>query len=407
MTAARPRGRLRTFAANATYPAGPEPWAGTPTKIQPTDGAEAAGYVPETPLDPQRDNYRRWETSRWLQLLDEIEARNWTDRATVNTTPANGVTGLACATYGDRRLVLASNDRRAYASADGGYSWTTEFDLPDAASNWISLASGEDAIAGTATQGSSGDFDLWARGDGLAWNSFAGLAGASEANVTAINDARSEIVVGGIDTLGRPSVWTLTHAAGDLSAAVETVIVRTGTEPIRHLAVGSRYGLTASATATQEIGYWEPGVSAAVTPVVPFLSFGSYQVRWVVWSDEYGLFFVGLDNGTNAYVYSTDGPTTLARIATLPGVTWRNTGRSVAAVRGATIVAARGNAPDLMISTDGGVAWTTTPDPMRAFAVAPVGSPDVLVLAGTRFAAARYRAAGIVEVAQALSVGGA
>lgn len=63
---------LPLYATDANYPAGPEPEAGTPTKVAPTSGELAVGYRPGAKPTAQKFNWWRNLVGEWVDHLDDV-----------------------------------------------------------------------------------------------------------------------------------------------------------------------------------------------------------------------------------------------------------------------------------------------------------------------------------------------
>lgn len=58
-----------SWATDTNYPAGVEPEAGTPTKVEPTAGKKAIGFRPEEYPPAQYFNWFMWLVAKWIQFL--------------------------------------------------------------------------------------------------------------------------------------------------------------------------------------------------------------------------------------------------------------------------------------------------------------------------------------------------
>lgn len=58
---------LPVWATDATYPAGPDPWANQPTKVEPTSGDQARGFIPFQEPPPEAFNW--WMNLVYLWIL--------------------------------------------------------------------------------------------------------------------------------------------------------------------------------------------------------------------------------------------------------------------------------------------------------------------------------------------------
>jgi hypothetical protein len=62
---------LPEWATDANYPAGSDPWSGTPTRVEPSAGEIAAGSTPGTGLAAQLFNWLNGALSEWVTHLDD------------------------------------------------------------------------------------------------------------------------------------------------------------------------------------------------------------------------------------------------------------------------------------------------------------------------------------------------
>lgn len=61
-----------TWSTNANYAASTQPWASTPTKVQPPSGVQAEGLNPEDPTVAQYENWLRNAVGQWCSFLDGL-----------------------------------------------------------------------------------------------------------------------------------------------------------------------------------------------------------------------------------------------------------------------------------------------------------------------------------------------
>lgn len=63
--------QLPLWATDANYPAGSDPWAGSPTKVAPTSGDQARGWTPNQEPSPQAFNWWKNLVGQWFTWLDD------------------------------------------------------------------------------------------------------------------------------------------------------------------------------------------------------------------------------------------------------------------------------------------------------------------------------------------------
>lgn len=74
----RPGGSPPLWASDPAYAAGPAPWDGTPTKVNPGAAYIAAGFIPGEGLPAQVINWLLNAVNPWLGYQDTLEVRTWT-----------------------------------------------------------------------------------------------------------------------------------------------------------------------------------------------------------------------------------------------------------------------------------------------------------------------------------------
>lgn len=75
----RPRGQVAVWSSDAEYPAGPNLWNGTPTKVAPALSKIARGWDPDEMPPAQWLNWFQNQNAAILNYLDGIEVQNWGD----------------------------------------------------------------------------------------------------------------------------------------------------------------------------------------------------------------------------------------------------------------------------------------------------------------------------------------
>ena len=88
-------GTLFTWATDANYAAGTDPWAATATKVQPTSGKQAGGWLPEEPPPAQYFNWALNLLGQWVSFVND-ELRSDTVSVTLSADQNNyNPTGFA------------------------------------------------------------------------------------------------------------------------------------------------------------------------------------------------------------------------------------------------------------------------------------------------------------------------
>ena len=77
---------LPTFATDANYPAGTDPWSGTPTKVKPALAVTAPGHMPNTEWPSQWENWWKANVAEHLALAADAAALNWSANTVVDLT---------------------------------------------------------------------------------------------------------------------------------------------------------------------------------------------------------------------------------------------------------------------------------------------------------------------------------
>ncbi len=116
MTIARKQSaHVPSWATTSTFPAGPDPWAGTPTRVAPSAPLAAAGRAPRDQLPAQWVNYHHGVMLDQLAALVDAPAINWFP---AGSTEADNMQSHTVLTYG---TLIAS----AKIGGLGGYyeSW--------------------------------------------------------------------------------------------------------------------------------------------------------------------------------------------------------------------------------------------------------------------------------------------
>jgi len=107
-----------SWATNTNFAASNQPWASTPTKVQPPSGVQAEGYNPEDPLVAQHENWWKNLAGAWVSFLDPF----W-DTSDNIVMPANKhitVSGTGKFKHGTRQR----QSLPAYSYSQGTLAWT-------------------------------------------------------------------------------------------------------------------------------------------------------------------------------------------------------------------------------------------------------------------------------------------
>ena len=75
-----------TWADDANFPAGADPWSGTPTKVEPTAQSKATGFTPEEPLSAEQINYLLNKFCHANNLIVAQICSNWEPPRDLPTT---------------------------------------------------------------------------------------------------------------------------------------------------------------------------------------------------------------------------------------------------------------------------------------------------------------------------------
>jgi hypothetical protein len=86
-----------TWATDANFPAGGNPWNGTPTKVAPTAGKQAEGWEPKEKPPAQIENWWKNLVGLWLAWLEAVAdaaaAKVWNWRMPLSITVPNAAPG--------------------------------------------------------------------------------------------------------------------------------------------------------------------------------------------------------------------------------------------------------------------------------------------------------------------------
>src|SRR5262245_30241789 len=63
---------IPTWATNTNFAASSQPWASSPTKVQPASGVQAEGHNPEDPTVAQYENWFKNLVGQWCDWVNKI-----------------------------------------------------------------------------------------------------------------------------------------------------------------------------------------------------------------------------------------------------------------------------------------------------------------------------------------------
>lgn len=223
---ARPTDDPIVFSSDASYPAGADPWNGTPTKVEPSAGQVAAGWEPEDLPPAQWLNYILNNLGAWVEHVkagsDGVIASNWFQRETITGSNGNAIAYdpdgeiLVIGTTGENTAV----DEVAIWSDDGGMSWNAAATVPV----WAPSAPMADLIwDGSQFVGVGGitgsGFEIVTSPDGDVWTER--TSGTSKAGNGVVYDGSGTYVAVGDDgtILSSSDAITWTSRTADASYA--------------------------------------------------------------------------------------------------------------------------------------------------------------------------------------------
>lgn len=126
---ARPTDDPVVFSSDTNYPAGADPWNGTPTKVDPGAGSTAAGWEPEDLPPAQWLNYILNNLGQWAEHLRLTSPR----KMQVSTWRVGGAADAYTSTLYDgavadddpNEIVVVGTTGEIQHSEDGGATWTS------------------------------------------------------------------------------------------------------------------------------------------------------------------------------------------------------------------------------------------------------------------------------------------
>jgi hypothetical protein len=158
-----------TWATNANYAASSQPWASSPTKVQPPSGVIAEGHNPEEPCVAEYENWAKNKVGEWVTYLDAITgptqavfiARQVLTAASGTYTPTAGTQKVLlrmCAGGGGAGGAKGAVTPISAYSGGGGSGENVELWIDPAATiTGGAFAVGAAGAAGTSTPGNGGN----------------------------------------------------------------------------------------------------------------------------------------------------------------------------------------------------------------------------------------------------------
>ena len=419
----RPYGNVTIWATDETMTDPGQAWDGTPSKIRPSDGIIAAGFLPTEQPPAERVNWALNDPTRRLASLNLAEARTFVEplgAAGVGATSAgvgNEVGWFAGARWQAVETIFhATNSTIVEKSVDGGYSWTTTLTVPSAV--FSGIATRETALKAGATAASytlTGAAKIALTGGDVstnnAWDSTTTLTGDGVLNTASyvIADPYEDDVflVTGNSTISTPAVWRVTAPLGVYSAQ-STITMPLYFSPMRTVAAGLDYKVACGWTGvTNGLFRWQDGATTGTSVTSPTTS----EIKQVLWLPEDSLFLLIADAGPGVELWtSADGATgTWTQLDPVAGGTAlfdaATTYVNGACVRGSIImipllVSGTGH---VAVSGDGGATWEIISDPIARHSASKV--VQRICDLGPRFIAGGYNTASAVYHALTLRVG--
>lgn len=116
------------WSTDANFPAGTDPWSGTPTTVEPSSGQKAAGWNPSQRPPAQYLNWWQNLVYQWVAWLDSIfdsDGDLYHDTKTLVISPSSGQ-----ATTGSDTSWTLSAATGNVSWTGGGTSWLVPINLP-------------------------------------------------------------------------------------------------------------------------------------------------------------------------------------------------------------------------------------------------------------------------------------
>lgn len=418
--ARRPKGLVPVWATVELMVDPGEDWDGTVTKIRPSSGLIAAGWLPTEQPPAERLNWQANDITRRLAALDMIEARTYPEPAPGVGGTTAGV-GNAVGQFSGARwqavetIFHATNSTKVQKSIDGGFSWADT--LTVASATFSGIATRETSLKAGATCAS---YSLTGAakvaltgGDAATNNAWASttLAGTGSANtaqcVVADPFVADVFLVGGNDlitAINTPVVWRVVAPLGAFSAQSTVLMGSNPGAPVRIVCAGPTYKVgVAWSGSVNRVWRWQDGDAIASAVTTPTTA----EIVDLLWLPEDELYLLIADSGSGVELWtSTTGGTgswTQLDPVASSGTALFDAGVGLlrgACVRGSIILIplAVAGVVHIMVSGDAGVTWEAIGDPVARQGAATERIADL----GNRFMCAGYKAA--AEVVHALSL---
>lgn len=424
----RPYGNVPIWATDETMTDPGQAWDGTPSKIRPSDGIIAAGFLPTEQPPAERVNWALNDPTRRLASLNLVEARTFVEPLGAAGTGATSAgVGNAVGWFAGARwqavetIFHATNSTIVEKSIDGGYNWTTTLTVPSAV--FSGIATRETALKAGATAASytlTGVAKIQLTGGDVSTNNAwapTTLTGSGTFNTAqyVIADPYEDDVflVAGNDFITgstTPVVWRVTAPLGVFGSQVKVTM---GSPvaffyPMQTVAASPDYKLACGWSGViNGLFRWQDGDTTATAVTSPTAS----EIKQLLWLPEDSLFLLIADAGPGVELWtSADGATgTWTQLDPVAGGTAlfdaANGYLNGACVRGSIImiplsVSGTGH---VAVSGDGGATWDIISDPIVRHSSSKV--VQRICDLGPRFIAGGYNAASAVFHALTLRVG--
>jgi len=135
---ARPLDPPIVFATDDNFPAGSDPWSGSPAKVRPTDGILARGFLPNKRLPAAWANSVLHDVSARTARADLLEVLNWSARATGMSSPPANVS--RCAVYDEPMGVVWALRPDGVSRSEDGFFWTDDTSFPGSPTDLKAIA---------------------------------------------------------------------------------------------------------------------------------------------------------------------------------------------------------------------------------------------------------------------------
>ncbi len=361
------------FATDDTFLDPGQPWDGQPTKVAPSGGIEASGFVPGQPMPAEFLNYLLSELGIRQEELALAKALNWRLAPDKDQTGLGTLTPfLTRATWGQRHLYAVNNATIIQVSYNDGTTWTTDDTLASAVYTGIDSYEGPNGNEGTsavcACMTLSGAGRVSMRGETATWNDQALGSAATADAVTADQYDGSFWVVGSQTGGGAPGIWRVETNDGAIGGTIDTVHPTIGTYSLTLVAAGDPYKLASRGAGGAGLWRWESGDTAATLVSAP----GSGDVRDIVWNAHDRAFYLCQAQGGQGSIWKSSTGASGSWTSVGPGDgtetrTWAigggaTLGKLTVFVCTSTVL----SVTFLLVTGDGGLTWHRVGDPTQA-----------------------------------------